>query len=76
MERSRRSRGGPSKAAESLAKIREARLTGQAASYEVGEVDGIFEEVDEQEYENIREKRATGDFIVGDDDRNRLFFSF
>ena len=28
MERSRRSRGGPSKAAESLAKIREARLTG------------------------------------------------
>ena len=70
MERSRRSRGGPSKAAESLAKIREARLTGQAASYEVGEVDGIFEEVDEQEYENIREKRATGDFIVGDDDRH------
>ena len=68
MERSRRSRGGPSKAAESLAKIREARLTGQTAQYDVGEVDGIFEEVDEEKYNDIREKR-TDTFVVGDDDR-------
>ena len=32
------------------------------ASYDVGEVDGIFEEVDEKEYNDIREKRA-GKFL-------------
>ena len=52
MERERRNRNKGSSAKEAaLAKIREARLTGTAAEYELGEVENIFDEVDEAEYE-------------------------
>ena len=52
MEREKRSRNkGSSARAAALAKIREARLTGETAEYELGEVENIFDEVNEDEYE-------------------------
>merc|ERR1712110_8929 len=69
MEREKRSRNkGSSARAAALAKIREARLTGETAEYELGEVENIFDEVNEDEYEDIKEKRADG-WIVGDDQK-------
>ena len=52
MEREKRNRNrGESSHAAALAKLRQARERGGAAEYELDEVDNIFEEVDEAEYE-------------------------
>ena len=51
-ERSKRSRNKGSDARQAaLDKIRNARQSGTVADYDIGEVDNIFEEVDEDEYE-------------------------
>merc|ERR1712235_101378 len=66
-ERSKRSRNKGNDARQAaLDKIRNARQSGTVADYDIGEVDNIFEEVDEDEYENIREKRSEN-WMVGDD---------
>ena len=51
-ERSKRSRNKGNDARQAaLDKIRNARQSGTVADYDIGEVDNIFEEVDEDEYE-------------------------
>merc|ERR1712018_330892 len=66
-ERTKRSRNKGSDARQAaLDKIKQARQTGTVADYDIGEVDNIFEEVDEDDYEIIREKRSEN-WIVGDD---------
>ncbi|XP_065059619.1 DNA polymerase alpha catalytic subunit-like [Rhopilema esculentum] len=65
--RSRRNKKESSGFRKALDQIKKYNETGERSSYEVGEKDSLYEEVDEKEYANIVRQRQEENWIVDDD---------
>ncbi|XP_068733005.1 DNA polymerase alpha catalytic subunit-like [Montipora capricornis] len=65
--RSKRSVGRKSGATSALDRIRKFRETGERTKYEVGEVQDVYQVVNEDEYSDIVRKRQEEDWVIDDD---------
>lgn len=70
MEREKRRRGkaGGDSRQNALERLKAARAGGTVAEYQLDEIDNVFDEVDEAEYQKIKDERTDAWMVDGDND--------
>lgn len=59
-----------------LEKLKEAKNKGSKNKYDIGEVDNVYEEVDEKEYSKRVQRRQEDDWIIDDGKFTLVFTTF